>query len=140
MSTPSSGSPAVSSPTPRSDWSPGSMRSAYGADALRRRYVAGEGLRAGGQLLGARLEVVGQIIQRVGDRLLHHRVGNGQLGLDVEIDGQQRRRPDRHHGELLLLLLEELALLQHRVDLVFAGVVDGGDERARLALDRKSVV
>jgi hypothetical protein len=28
-----------------------------------------------------------------------------------------------------------LALLQHRVDLVLAGVVDRGDERARLALD-----
>jgi len=89
MLTPQSGSPAVSSPTPHTDWSPGSTRSGSGPEARRE-------LRACGQPLGAGLEVVGQIIQGVGDRLLHHRLGEGQLGLDIQVDGQQRSRADGH--------------------------------------------
>src|ERR1700737_248235 len=147
MSTPSCGSPMASSAMPRSDWSTGSTRSGCGPDpvscAAAKPAAPASGhhagnvteLRAGGQLLGAGLEVVGQIVQGVADRLLHHRVGNGQLGFDAHIDGQQRGRADGHHRELLFLLLEVITLLQHGVDLVLAGVVDSGDERARLAAD-----
>ena len=51
----------------------------------------------GGELLGAGLQVVCQVVKRVTYRFLDHRVGKRQLGLDIEIDGQKRHRAHSHH-------------------------------------------
>ena len=53
--------------------------------------------------------------------------GTGIVDLDVQVDGQQRRRPHRDDREQLLLLGEQVALLHHGLNLVLARVVDGLD-------------
>ena len=122
---------------------PGSSTSGDGARRATERGVAGRsgslrpkpasGRRSDsrGQLLGALLEAVGQMVEHVVEESSSPSASAPASTFRRRGPRSAGRRPHRHDGEQLLLLGEEVALLQDGLDLVFARVVDGLDERCR---------